>query len=335
MLVSMKELLNHLFEHRTLSRQEAKAALTSIAKGEVNAAQMASFCTVFRMRNIKVEELEGFRDAMLELCTPVDLADYDAIDVCGTGGDGKNTFNISTITTFVAAGAGVKVAKHGNYAVSSSVGSSNVLEYLGIKFTNNIDLLRKSIEASGICIMHAPLFHPAMKNMAPVRKELGVKTFFNMLGPMVNPSLPHKQLVGVYNLELARLYAYLYQNSGKRFVVLHSLDGYDEISLTGKFKIHTELTEKLLSPQDIGKELFQQEDIYGGRTVEEAAKIFMDILKGKGTKAQVQVVEANAGLAIYCANPSMSLFDAQEKAKESLRSGAALKSYEVLKQILN
>ena len=330
----MKEILNHLFEHKTLSKSEAKSALTSLAKGNVNHAQMAAFCTVFRMRSISVDELEGFRDAMLDLCLHVDLGDFDAIDVCGTGGDSKNTFNISTITTFVAAGAGVKVAKHGNYAVSSSVGSSNVLEYLGIKFTNDVQLLRNCMEASGICIMHAPLFHPAMKNMAPVRKELGVKTFFNMLGPMVNPSFPHKQMVGVYSLELARLYAYLYQNTGKRFVILHSLDGYDEISLTSDFKIITDLTEKLLSPADIKKDLLRPEDIYGGGTIEESAKIFMDILKGKGTEAQNQVVIANSGMAIYCANPSMSIMDAQEKAKESLLNGSALKSLEILRKVL-
>jgi anthranilate phosphoribosyltransferase len=330
----MKEILNHLFDHKTLSKSEAKETLTNIAKGLVNPAQLASFCTVFRMRSITIDELEGFRDAMLDLCIKVDLGEYDAIDVCGTGGDSKNTFNISTLTTFVAAGAGVKVAKHGNYAVSSSVGSSNVLEHIGIKFTNDVQLLRNCMEASGICIMHAPLFHPAMKNMAPVRKELGVKTFFNMLGPMVNPSFPHKQMVGVYSLELARLYAYLYQNSGKRFVILHSLEGYDEISLTCDFKIISDHSEKLLSPSDLNKKKLKPEDIYGGTTVEESAKIFMNILNGKGTEAQNQVVIANSGMAIYCANPSMSILDAQEKAKESLMSGNALKSLEILKKVL-
>ncbi len=331
----MKELLNHLFDNNTLSKSEAKAALISLAKGEVNAAQMAAFCVVYRMRPISVHELEGFRDAMLELCVKVDLKDYDAIDVCGTGGDGKNTFNISTITTFVAAGAGVKVAKHGNYAVSSSVGSSNVLEYLGIRFTNDVSLLRKSIEASGVCIMHAPLFHPAMKNIAPVRKELGVKTFFNMLGPIINPSFPHRQMVGVYSLDLARLYAYLYQNTGKRFVILHALDGYDEISLTGNFKMHTEMGEKLFSPSDISKEVFSVDDIKGGTSIDDSAKIFLDILHGKGTKAQNQVVVANSGMAVYCANPSMTLMQAQEKALESLMSGAALKSFEALRKVMS
>jgi anthranilate phosphoribosyltransferase len=330
----MKDLLNYLLDHNTLNQSEAKAALTSITKGDVPPAQVAAFCTVFRMRSITVQELEGFRDAMLELCLHVDLKDYDAIDVCGTGGDSKNTFNISTITTFVAAGAGVKVAKHGNYAVSSSVGSSNVLENLGIKFTNDIGLLRKSIEASGVCFMHAPLFHPALKNVGPIRKELGVKTFFNMLGPMVNPSFPHKQMVGVYSLDLARLYAYLYQNTGKRFVILHSLDGYDEISLTSQFKLHTEMGDKLLSPSDIGKTKWKEEDIKGGSNLDESSKIFLNILRGKGTDAQNQVVIANAGMAIYCANPSMNMMEAQEKAKESLMSGNALKSLEAVRKIM-
>lgn len=331
----MKELLTHLFDHNTLSKSEAKAALLSITRGEVNPSQIASFCTVFRMRPVTVQELEGFRDAMLEQCVKVDLKDYDAIDVCGTGGDGKSTFNISTITTFVAAGAGVKVAKHGNYAVSSSVGSSNVLEYLGIRFNSDINILRKSIEASGVCLMHAPLFHPAMKNVAPIRKELGVKTFFNMLGPIVNPSMPHKQMIGVYSLDLARLYSYLYQNTGKRFVILHALDGYDEISLTGSFKIHTEMGEKVLSPSDLLKETYSAEDIKGGGNVEESARIFLNILKGNGTDAQNDVVVANSGMAIYCANPSMTLLQAQEKAKESLQSGSALKSFEALKKVMD
>ncbi len=330
----MKELLNYLFEHKTLSKQDAKAALMAITKGDVNFAQTAAFCTVYRMRSITVEELEGFRDAMLELCLHVDLGEVDAIDVCGTGGDGKNTFNISTITTFVAAGAGVKVAKHGNYAVSSSVGSSNVLEHVGIKFTNDVALLRNCMDASGIAIMHAPLFHPAMKNVAPIRKELGVKTFFNILGPIVNPSFPSKQMVGVYSLELARLYAYLYQHSSKRFLVIHSVDGYDEISLTGNFKMITDVSEKLVTPAEIGRKKLFAEEIYGGNSIEESSKIFMNILKGKGTEAQNEVVMANAGMAIYCANPSMSIFDAQEKAKESLLSGKALKSFEALKKVL-
>ncbi len=248
----MKEELEYLFEHKTLTKSKAKELLVNIAEGAYNASQLASFLTIYIMRSITVEELEGFRDALLELCLRIDLSDFDTIDLCGTGGDGKDTFNISTIASFVVAGAGIKVAKHGNYGVSSSCGSSNVIQHLGYKFTNDEEMLKRQIDSAGICFLHAPLFHPAMKNIAPIRKEMGVKTFFNMLGPMVNPSNPKNQLVGVFNLELARLYSYLYQTSDKRYVILHTLDGYDEISLTGDFKLISNDGEFLLSPEDLG-----------------------------------------------------------------------------------
>jgi len=225
----MKEVLNRLIQHQTLSSSEAREILINIANGSYNTSQIASFLTVYMMRSVSVEELEGFRNALLELCLNVDLSAYNPIDLCGTGGDGKDTFNISTLASFVTAGAGVKVTKHGNYGVSSSCGSSNVLEFLGIKFSNDKDYLERAIDQVGICILHAPLFHPAMKNVAPIRRELGVKTFFNMLGPMVNPAFPPNQLVGVFNLELARLYSYLYQKTDKNYTIVHALDGYDEI----------------------------------------------------------------------------------------------------------
>ena len=233
----MKEILNHLFDHKTLSKETSRQVFLDITQGLANPSQIAAFLTVFMMRSITVEELEGFRDAMLELCIATDLSQYNPIDLCGTGGDGKDTFNISTIASFVVAGAGVKVAKHGNYGVSSLCGSSNIMEHFGYKFTNDKDILKRQIEEAGICIMHAPLFHPAMKQVAPIRKDLAVKTFFNMLGPMVNPAFPKNQLVGVFSLELARLYGYLYQKSGKNFVILHTMDGCDEISLTSPFKM--------------------------------------------------------------------------------------------------
>ena len=237
--MEMRQILTHLFEHKTLTREEAKDILTTMAKGEFSDPEIAAFVTVYLMRSITVEELSGFRDALLNLCNRVDLSDFDTIDVCGTGGDGKDTFNISTLTTFVLAGAGAKVAKHGNYGVSSGCGSSNVMEHLGYQFSTDRDKLRKELDRSGVCFLHAPIFNPAMKNVGPVRKALRVKTFFNMLGPMVNPSFPEKQMVGVFSLELARLYNYIYQQSGKKFTILHSLDGYDEISLTGDFKVRT------------------------------------------------------------------------------------------------
>jgi len=325
----MKEILNHLFEHKTLSKQEAKRVLVEIANAKYNHNQIASFLTVYMMRSITVEELQGFRDALLELCVHIDLKDYDPIDLCGTGGDGKDTFNISTLAAFVTAGSGVKVAKHGNYGVSSLCGSSNVLEYLGVKFTNDRSVLESSIDKAGICIMHAPLFHPAMKNVGPVRKELGVKTFFNMLGPMVNPAFPKKQLVGVFSLELARLYTYLYQQSDKNFVILYSLDGYDEISLTGPFKHFSNMKEQIISPEELGLNSVKAEDITGGKTIRESAEIFMNILKGKG-KAQNEVVIANAGMAIHCARPELNREEAIALAKESLESGKALEAFRLL-----
>lgn len=329
----MKEVLNHLFEHKTLPKETAREVLTEIAQGKVNNSQIAAFLTVFMMRSITVEELEGFRDAMLELCVATDLSEYNPIDLCGTGGDGKDTFNISTIASFIVAGAGVKVAKHGNYGVSSTCGSSNIMEHFGYRFTNNKDILKKQIEEAGICIMHAPLFHPAMKHVAPIRKDLAVKTFFNMLGPMVNPAFPQNQLVGVFSLELARLYGYLYQKTGKHFVILHSLDGYDEVSLTGPFKIISNKYEQLLEPQSLGFDKITPDLLSSGANIEDSAKIFKNVLNNQATSAQKQAVLANAGLAIFCACPNMDIESSIAMAKESLESGKALQSFKKLLEL--
>ncbi|MEG9328016.1 anthranilate phosphoribosyltransferase [Salinimicrobium catena] len=328
----MKELLNRLISHETISKEEAKRVLISISKGEYNDSQIAAFLTVYMMRSITLHELEGFRDALLELCLPVDLQQYDPIDLCGTGGDGKDTFNISTLASFVTAGAGIPVAKHGNYGVSSGCGSSNVMEYLGIKFSSDKDFLEKSMDEAGICFLHAALFHPAMKKVAPIRKSLAVKTFFNMLGPMVNPAFPKKQVVGVFNLELARMYGYLYQKTDKEFTILHSLDGYDEISLTGNTKFISNSSEGVLKPEDLGVKQISAEDISGGSTVKSAATVFMNVLEGKGTEAQNNVVCANAGMAVHTAS-GISPAAGFEKAKESLLSGKALKSFKKLQQL--
>ena len=319
----MKETLNRLINHDILSKEDAKQILVNIAKGDYNTSQIAAFLTVYMMRSITIEELEGFRDALLELCLVIDLSAYNPIDLCGTGGDGKDTFNISTLASFVTAGAGIKVTKHGNYGVSSKCGSSNVMEFLGIKFSNNADFLERSIDQAGICVLHAPLFHPAMKNVAPIRRELAIKTFFNMLGPMVNPAFPKNQMVGVFNLELARMYGYLYQNTNKNFTVLHALDGYDEISLTGNTKTISNKSESILKPEDFGVKAIKQSEIVGGESIEESAQIFMDILKGNGTDAQNNVVCANAGIAIATVN-DLSPKEGFEKAKESLLSGKGL-----------
>ncbi len=330
----MKETLNRLINHEILAKEDAKQILVNIAKGQYNTSQIAAFLTVYMMRSITIEELEGFRDALLELCLAVDLSDYNPIDLCGTGGDGKDTFNISTLASFVTAGAGIKVTKHGNYGVSSKCGSSNVMEFLGIKFSNEADFLKKSIDEAGICVLHAPLFHPAMKNVAPIRRELAVKTFFNMLGPMVNPAFPKNQMVGVFNLELARMYGYLYQNTDKNFTVLHALDGYDEISLTGATKTISNGSEGILQPWDFGLESVNANAIAGGEDVAESAQIFMNILQGKGAEAQNNVVCANAGIAIATVE-GLAPKEGFEKAKESLLNGKALKALRKLQELSN
>jgi len=328
----MKIILNRLINHEILSKEEAKAVLVNISNGNYNPSQIASFLTVYMMRSISIEELAGFREALLELCVRVDLSAYNTIDLCGTGGDGKDTFNISTLASFVAAGTGIKVAKHGNYGVSSISGSSNVMENLGVKFSNDNDFLERSIDKAGICILHAPLFHPAMKNVGPIRKELGVRTFFNMLGPMINPSFPKNQLVGVYNLELARKYAYLYQNTDINFTILHSLDGYDEVSLTCPTKTITDRMEGILKPEDFGVRQLLQSKIEGGTTIEESAEMFMNILSGKGTEAQNNVVCANAAMAIATVTKCTPL-EGFELAKESLFSGKGLAALKKLQEL--
>ena len=325
----MKQILNELIDHRSLTKETARQVLVDLTSGKYNPSQTTAFMTVYMMRSITVDELQGFRDAMLELCVPAKF-DQPVMDVCGTGGDGKNTFNMSTLSSFVVAAAGQPVAKHGNYGVSSACGSSNLLEYFGYKFTNNVDELKRSLDRANICFMHAPLFHPAMKNVAPIRKELGVKTFFNMLGPMVNPSFPKRQLVGVFSLELARQYGYLYQNTDKKFVILHSLDGYDEISLTGSFKFFYNGGEKIVNPEELGLPKLTYDDIRGGNTVEESAAVFMNVLQGKGTAAQNAAVVANAGMSLYAANQEQGIIKAIDRAKEALQSGKAFQSFKSL-----
>lgn len=329
----MKDILNHLFEHNTLSRVESKEILMNIAKGDVYAsAQVAAFLTVFNMRSITVEELGGFQEAMLELCVRVDLSEFDPIDLCGTGGDGKDTFNVSTLASFVTAGAGIHVTKHGNYGVSSVSGSSNMIEYFGYRFSNDQDHLRKKMEESHICFLHAPLFHPAMKHVAPIRRALKLKTFFNMLGPMVNPAFPQRQLVGVFSLELARLYGYLYQKTNKHFAIVHALDGYDEISLTGPSKVIQRNGERVILPEDMKLNTYDPSELKGGNTIPESAMIFEKVLKNEGTPAQKEVVLANAGLAIQCARPELSLEDAIDRARVSLESGKAFQSFQTFIQ---
>jgi len=326
----LQSILKKLFDYQTLSRQEAREILANITAEVYSKSEVVAFLSVFMMRPVTVEELSGFRDALLELCRRVDLSNFDTIDLCGTGGDGKNTFNISTLASFVTAGAGVNVAKHGNYGVSSGCGSSNMMEYLGYKFTNDNDLIKRQLDKAGICFLHAPLFHPAMKAVAPIRRELGIKTFFNMLGPLVNPSNPGSQLVGVFNLELARLYQYIYQQEEKKFSIIHSVDGYDEISLTGPFKVITQNGERLMTPADLKLKMIKQAEIEGGHVVEEAAKIFTSVINGKGTEPQNNVVIANSALAIHCFYPDKDVDNCINMARESLLSGKAEKALKTL-----
>lgn len=324
----MKQVLNQLFEHQHLDKEQAREILIKIAGNEYNTAQVAAFITVFLMRSVSVEELQGFREALLELCIEVDFSDFETIDLCGTGGDGKNTFNISTLASFVVAGAGYKVAKHGNYGVSSVSGSSNVLEYLGLSFTNDQSILNRQLDQANIAFLHAPLFHPAMKTVAPIRRELGVKTFFNMLGPLVNPSQPNNQVIGVFNLELLRIYQYLLQQLDKNYIIIHSLDGYDEISLTGSFKMAGNSGVEIINPADEGFSIYHQDDISGGDSVEDAAKIFMNVLNNDAAEAQKEVVEANAAMAIQCIDADKPFRDCAAQARESIESKNALHAFE-------
>ncbi len=319
----MKKILQYLFEHKTLTREAAKDVLVNIGKGIYNEHEVTAFMTVYLMRSITIEELQGFRDALLELSVKVDLGGYEAMDIVGTGGDGKNTFNISTLACFIVAGTGQKVAKHGNYGASSVSGASNVMEQLGYKFKNENEKLKKEIDEAGICFLHAPLFHPALKTVGPIRKNLAMRTFFNMLGPMANPANPSYQLVGVYNLEMARIYNYLLQFGGKPFTIIHSLDGYDEISLTNDTKVITNEGERIMTPEQLGKRMVSAQDISGGNSVEDAAMIFTTILKGEGTWAQNAVVLANAAMALHCTGRYRSYDEAYNEAVKSLESGNA------------
>ena len=323
----MKQILSLLFEHQNLSREEAREVMLRMGAGEFNESQIAAFISVYLMRSITVDELSGFRDALLEQCIRVNLSDFNTVDIVGTGGDNKNTFNISTLSCFVVAGAGEKVAKHGNYGVSSASGASNVLEHFGCKFSNDADRLRTSIEKSGMAFLHAPLFNPAMKAVAPVRKNLGIRTFFNVLGPLVNPSVPQNQVLGVYSLKLARLYNYLYQTTNMKYVILHALDGYDEISLTGDLKWIDSNGERVISPNEMGFSTLTERDLFGGNTIPEAASIFSNVLDNKATKAQIDVVVANSAAALQILRNQASWESCCNDARESIVSSKAKQAF--------
>ena len=326
----MKKILNYLFEYKNLSREKAKEVLVNISNGQYNDAEIAAFITVYLMRTISIDELLGFKDALLQLALPLNVSTHDVMDIVGTGGDEKNTFNISTLSCFIVAGTGNKVAKHGNYGASSISGSSNVMEQLGYKFKTDGNILNKELDQANICFLHAPLFHPALKVVGGIRKSLGVRTFFNMLGPMVNPAFPSYQLIGVYNLEMARIYNYMLQQGNTAFTIIHSLDGYDEISLTGDTKIITNKGEKIMTAEALGKRTVLPSDIYGGNTTEEAAAIFLKIIKGEGTWSQNAVVLANAAMALHCTAKYKDYETCYQLAVDSLESG---KAYQCLKTL--
>jgi len=326
----MKKILNYLFEYKSLGRQQAKDVLVNIANGIYNESEISAFITVYLMRTITIDELQGFKDALLELALPLNLGNHDVMDIVGTGGDGKNTFNISTLSCFIVAGTGNKVAKHGNYGASSISGSSNVMEQLGYRFKTDRDILNRQLETANICFLHAPMFHPALKAVGGIRKNLGVRTFFNMLGPMVNPASPSYQLVGVYNLEMARIYNYMLQQGDTAFTIIHSLDGYDEISLTGDTKVITNSGEQVMSAEALGKRTVLPSDIYGGNSTEEAAGIFKKIISGNGTWAQNAVVIANAAMALFCTGKYNNYEICYQLAVESLESGKANNSLQTL-----
>lgn len=322
----MKHILLKLLDYQYLTREESRELLTAIVNGEVPETQLSAIITIFLMRNISVDEVLGFREALMEMRTQIDLSDYRAIDIVGTGGDGKNTFNISTTASFVVAGAGYPVVKHGNYGATSVSGSSNAMEQQGVKFTTDADVLRKSLDKASIAYLHAPLFSPALNAVAPTRKSLGVRTFFNVLGPLVNPVEPEYQLLGVYNLSLSRLYRYIYQANNKKFSIVHSMDGYDEISLTGDFKVISNHGEHLYHPEDLGIDRIKESDIYGGKTIKEAVAIFNNVLSGTATTAQTNVVMLNAAFAIQLMEENKTIEECIDIARESIQAKKALRS---------
>ncbi|MBC6989103.1 anthranilate phosphoribosyltransferase [Hymenobacter sp. BT491] len=326
----MKTILTTLFDQQTLTRDEAREAMLQLGQGAANAAETAAFLAVYRMRPITVSELAGFRDALLDLSRNPQLGTHEVLDIVGTGGDGKDTFNISTLACFVVAGAGYKVAKHGNIGVSSICGSSNILAHFGYDFEASSDTLRHQLDRANICFLHAPAFHPAMRHAGPIRRELGVRTFFNILGPLVNPARPAAQLAGVFSLELLRLYQYLFQQTATRYAVVHALDGYDELSLTGEAKIGSAAGERLVTAETLGLPAYAPEELAGGNTVAESADLFLGVLEGRATPAQRDVVTANAALGLQCINPDFSFAEALDAARESLDSGKAREAFRLL-----
>lgn len=329
----MSSLVEDILEGRRLSVEEGRSLMEEMLHDQFPLPRVAALVTCIRVRGVTVDLLDGFSQALLDAATPVDLRTDNLVDVCGTGGDGKDSFNISTTVAFILAGAGYKVAKHGNVAVSSSCGSSNVLEALGVPLTADTSRLQRSLEQSGVCFLHAPLFHPALRRFGPMRKELGFKTVFNALGPLVNPVRPSYQFAGVYNLELQRLYSTLLQRRGGRFAVVHSLDGYDEVSLTGVARVTTRQGTYELRPRDLGVSTLSPESIRGPGDAVAGAALITAILEGRGSSAHEDVTCANAAVAIHSFEGGGELSYCMERARESLRSGRALQALRRSKEV--
>lgn len=329
----MKSTLLRLTKGEILSEIEAFDILTGITEERYNEPQITAFLTVYMMRQITAQELNGFRKALIEKSIKLNLGTKDALDLCGTGGDGKDTFNISTLASLVAAGSGYTVIKHGNYSASSACGSSNVLEACGYKLTNNEEILKQQLVDGNFCYLHAPLFHPSLKSVAPIRRSLGVKTFFNILGPLVNPVQPAYQIVGVYNREIGQLYSDVLKTCRSGYRVVHSLDGYDEISLTSDFLEFYNGKESVVSPREYNLSLVQPNDLWGGNSVDEAAEIFMNILEGRGTESQNNVVLVNAAAAIRTMSAGLSSVEAMAGARASLFNGEALRSLKAASEV--
>lgn len=326
--MNVTQIFNRLLNHEELQREETKNLLVAITQGELNDPEIAALLTAIQMRGITVEELLGFRDGILETGVPVPLHCDRYIDVVGTGGDRKNTFNISTTACFVIAGAGYKVAKHGNFSATSVSGASNVIKNHGVMFTDDADKLNRSLNECGIVYLHAQLFAKAMKFVGAIRKALPFPTFFNLLGPIINPSKPQCQLLGVANLNQMRLYQQVYQRIGIDYGIVNSIDGYDEISLTSDFKVTTNDYERVFKPADLGFDIARPEELVGGATEEEAAQIFDAVLQGTALQAQKNIVMANAAFAIQVLEKGKkSIEECIDIARESLDSGKALSTF--------
>lgn len=327
----MKTLFEKLYNDQTLSKQEAYELIVNIKEEKFNSTQLVAIMTFFNNRSVCVNELIGFKEALLDLSVNVKL-DKEAMDVCGTGGDGKNTFNISTLSAFVLAASGIPVAKHGNHGSTSISGSSDILKYFGYDFKTTSQELNQELEKFNLCFIHAPLFHPTLKLVAKQRKELGVRTFFNLLGPLVNPARVKYKYIGVYNLEVARLYNYVLQDQDSKYCLVHSLDGYDEVSLTSAFKCIGNSSERTFEPFDLGYEYLKQEQISSGSTIKYAAEIFVNVLSNKATEEQKKVVIVNSALAMNCYDSQRSITDCIQHCKETIESK---KAFHLFNQIIN